>query len=126
VDWALSAPSGEGLLNVTVGEEFLAWVRARAPELAIDPYRNTTFDRAAELRWRDELVRIAAEHRSEVECRLSGTTSLPADRRAREQVLGTLIERELARMPEWRTLADVQAVLDLALEVGQSIVVRGD
>ena len=128
MDWAVATPSGESLLNVAVGEEFLAWVRARTsrPDLIIDPYRDVTLDRDSELLWRDELARIAAEHRAAVEQRLALSPGLPADKATRERVIGVLVARELARTAEWRTLDEVRAVLDLALELGQPIIARGD
>jgi hypothetical protein len=105
MDWAVATPSGESLLNVAVGEAFLAWVRARTsrPDLMIDPYRDVTLDREAELFWRDELTRIAAEHRAAVEQRLVASAGLPAEEAARARVLGVLVERELTRTAEWQT-----------------------
>ena len=128
MDWAVSTPGGGVALNVTLDESFLAWLRDRSsvPDVMIDPYRTTTIGGESQVRWRDELKRIGAEHMAAVTSRLATRPGLPADRTARERVVGTLVERELAATPEWVTLGEAVAALELALELGGVIVARGD
>lgn len=127
MDWSIENDGGV-LLQVTVSEELLAWLaaRTRAPEMLIDPYRDARLDREVQLRWREEIDRIATEHRAAVGEQLASRTRLPAERAAREAVLGRLVDTELERTPEWRAMVEVGAILELALDSGCTIVARGD
>ncbi len=125
MDWCVKV-DGKAQLHVHVDESFLGWLGNQAPQLSVDPYRDMQLDTAALAFWRDELCLVGDRQAAALRTQLATRPDLPKDPEAREQVLASLVDRELGKDPHAATLKELLAAVELALETGGTISAFGD
>ena len=126
--WAMRIQGQDGLV-LRVTDAFLHELLSRVRDPIVkqlDPYRDSILDQSALVRWCNELARVKREIRAEVEHRLVRERSLPRDLALREALLREWVDRDLAADEHFKTLIEVEALVNLVLEAGGVINVFGD
>lgn len=117
------------LLHVAVPAEFLEWLAAHSRDpaiLQIDPYRDLTLDAAQQSSWLRALRDVRAGAAAALRRHHEDRSHLPRDPDARAGVLDRLLAVELSRDARHRTLDDLCALLELALDTGAEVRAIGD
>lgn len=117
------------MVHLTLTAEFLDWLAARTrdPVVAqLDPYRDTVLDAGQQSAWLRVLREVRSQAIAERLRHHEAHSRLPRDPAARAIVLDRLLGQDLARDAHHRTLDDLSALLELALDSGVSVQAVGD
>ena len=128
MDWS-AQHGGEVLVRLTLPAEFLEWLstRTRDPVVTLlDPYRDAVLDAGLQSHWLRVLREVGEQSIADRRRHHEAHSHLPRAPDARAAVLGHLLAQDVARDPHHRTLGDLRALLEIALESGASIRIVGD
>jgi hypothetical protein len=128
MDW-IAQHGGEVMVHLTLPAEFLEWLSTRTRDPAVtqlDPYRDAVLDAGLQSHWLRVMREVGEQSIAERRRHHEEHSHLPRAPDARTAILGQLLAQDGARDPHHRTLGDLCALLEIALESGASIRVVGD
>jgi hypothetical protein len=120
---------GRAEVVLDAADELIDWLTRTSTNPSIrslDPYGDLHLREPLLSSWFDSVTQLLEARRAETVTRLSRCNRLPQSQVAREQILGTLLERERKRDRILDQLTQLAELLDRARREGASVALAGD
>ncbi|MEQ8467756.1 hypothetical protein [Coleofasciculus sp. E1-EBD-02] len=125
----LAKSGSETPLQLEVGDDMLEWLKDQIDSYAIeqiDLYGDTVLDRKDQSQILKSLNFVFSQWSESLRKKYTTSTVLPRNPDVRECILKDLISKELRKHPYFQNLMELEAFLELSLELGFTVYAVGN
>lgn len=123
MDWQIMQ-DGNVLLTIRIEDRILFFIRDNARSSIVksfDPWKDSVIITDCQLVWLDELKKIRSQMQDEVKGNLGSKTKIPKDEDLYNQIILTKLDKNPNLFPCWKPLKEVEAFIEVALDMLSSI-----
>jgi len=123
MDWQI-IEDGNVLLTIRIEDKILFFIIDNAKSSIIksfDPWKDSVIITECQLVWLDELNKIKSQMQDKVKRSLGSKTKIPKDKDLYNQIILTKLDENPNLFPYWKILKEVEAFMEIALNMLLSI-----